>query len=142
MHSSKNGEKPSDSWVRRDTRTTRATKCELFSKRVCSVYDVSIHFPLTRVYLQTNREKVIALRLIGNTCPTAILFGGCPDQWAPLSHMKKIEELKSKAVISNVECVYMEELTHDFIVHPHMIEPVIQFCLDQIKHPKLLRSKL
>lgn len=80
--------------------------------------------------------------MIGNTCPTAILFGGCPDQWAPLSHMKKIEELKSKAVISNVECVYIEELRHDFVVHPQMIEPVIEFCLDQIKHPKIMSSKL
>ncbi|KAL7498102.1 hypothetical protein ACHAWT_009864 [Skeletonema menzelii] len=113
--------------------------------------DVCTHPRMVRNHLILGFEEIrelpelpndVALRLIGKTCPTSILFCGCPDQWAPLSHMEKINELKSKAIISNVQCVYMEELTHDFVVHPEMIEPVIGFCLDQIKHPKLLSSKL
>lgn len=83
----------------------------------------------------------MAFRIIGRTCPTSILFCGDPDQWAPLSHMEKLKELQSKSLINNIHCTYMEELTHDFIVHPKMIEPVVNFCLDRIKHPKF-SSKL
>mmetsp|Transcript_10060 Transcript_10060/g.14943 ORF Transcript_10060/g.14943 Transcript_10060/m.14943 type:complete len:372 (-) Transcript_10060:1232-2347(-) len=113
--------------------------------------DVCTHPNMIRNHLILGFEEIrelpeltndVAFRLIGKTCPTSILFCGCPDQWAPLSHMKELKELKSKSQISNIDCVYMESLTHDFVVHPEMIEPVVGFCLDQIKRPRLLSSKL
>ena len=115
--------------------------------------DVCTHPRMIRNHLILGFEEIrelpelpndVAFRLIGKACPTSILFCGGPhqDQWAPLHHMQCLEQMKSKAIIHNIQCAYIEELTHDFIVHPKMIEPVIQFCLDQIKHPKLLCSKL
>lgn len=115
--------------------------------------DVCTHPRMIRNHLILGFEEIrelpelpndVAFRLIGKACPTSILFCGGPhqDQWAPLHHMQNLEQMKSKDIIHNIECVYIEELTHDFVVHPKMIVPVIEFCLDQIKHPKLLCSKL
>jgi hypothetical protein len=75
-------------------------------------------------------------------CPTSILFCGDPDQWAPVSHMEALIEMQRKSLINNINSTYIKELRHDFIVHPAMIEPVVEFCLDKIRHPNNLRSKL
>ena len=82
----------------------------------------------------------VALRILGR-CPTSILFCGNPDQWAPKAHMEELKELKRKSLINNIHFTYIQQLRHDFIVHPNMIEPVIDFVLAEILSPKL-SSKL
>ena len=82
----------------------------------------------------------VALRILGR-CPTSILFCGNPDQWAPRAHMEELKELKRKSLINNIHFTYIQQLRHDFIVHPNMIEPVIDFVLAEILSPKL-SSKL
>ncbi len=115
--------------------------------------DVCTHPRMIRNHLHLGFQEIrevpelpndVAFRLIGKACPTSILFCGGPrqDQWAPFSHMQTLNELQKKAIIHNIQCVHIEELTHDFVVHPKMIDPVVGFCLDQIKHPKLSCSKL
>ena len=77
--------------------------------------------------------KDVALRLIGKFCSTSLLFCGCPDQWAPLFHMKDLKRLQSCSKLpNNIHCVYLEKLRHDYVVHPEMIESVVQFCVDCI----------
>mmetsp|Transcript_20439 Transcript_20439/g.41935 ORF Transcript_20439/g.41935 Transcript_20439/m.41935 type:complete len:414 (-) Transcript_20439:369-1610(-) len=76
----------------------------------------------------------VALRLIGDICSTSILFCGCPDQWAPLFHMEDLKLLqRNSKVPHNINMLYIEELRHDFVVHPEMIEPVVRFCLNSIR---------
>jgi hypothetical protein len=80
----------------------------------------------------------IALRIIGEFCSTSILFCGGPDQWAPLFHLKDLECLQGRSdVPKNIHSEYLDELRHDFVVHPEMIEPVAQFCIQSINRISL-----
>ena len=85
----------------------------------------------------------IALRLIGEVCSTSILFCGCPDQWAPLFHMKDLERMQLQSEIpSNITALHIDELRHDFVVHPKMIDPVVQFCIQSMKQSTVVTNQL
>ena len=48
--------------------------------------------------------------------------------------MKDLKKLQSRSEIpNNIHTEFIEELRHDFVVHPEMIEPVVQFCVDRIR---------
>ena len=73
------------------------------------------------------------MRIIGEVCPTAILFCGGPDHWAPSLHIKDLKKLQNQGKIPpNIYTEYIDELVHDFVVHPDMISPVISFCVNSI----------
>ena len=58
------------------------------------------------------------------------LFCRRPDQWAPLFHMIDLQKIKrSSQVPQNMQFDYIENLRHDFVVHPEMLQPVVQFCI-------------
>ena len=76
------------------------------------------------------------MRLIGETCPTSVLFCGC-DQWSPEHHNKDLKRLQSRSEIpNNIHLDYIAFLRHDYIVHPEMIESVVRFCVDRINSVK------
>lgn len=120
--------------------------CE-YGRRIA--LDVFTHPRMVKNHLVLGFEEIrflpelpndVALRILGR-CPTSILFCGNPDQWAPKAHMEELKELKRKSLIKNIHFTYIQQLRHDFIVHPDMIEPVIDFVLAEILSPKL-SSKL
>lgn len=79
------------------------------------------------------RHDDAALRIIGKHCPTFMLFCGGPDQWAPHFHIEDLDSLRRQGNIpSNIYTEYCEDLVHDFVVRPTMIQPVIDFCIRSI----------
>ena len=49
--------------------------------------------------------------------------------------MDELKRLQNRSDIpNNIHTEYIEELRHDFVVHPDMIGPVVNFCVDSIKH--------
>ncbi|CAB9517800.1 chromosome 2 open reading frame 43 [Seminavis robusta] len=74
-----------------------------------------------------------AFRIIGEYCPICILFVG-NDKWAPEFHIKDLEDLQAKGVIpKNIHTAYLPQLVHDYVVRPHMVVPVDDFCFDAIQ---------
>lgn len=48
--------------------------------------------------------------------------------------MKDLKQLQQNSKVPhNINMLYLEELRHDFVVHPEMIEPVVMFCLNSIR---------
>jgi hypothetical protein len=65
-----------------------------------------------------------------------MFYGGNPDQWAPQFHMQDMKnDIFSGDLPSNISFEYNDDLLHDFIVHPEMIEPATDFILKSIKGP-------
>ena len=75
-----------------------------------------------------------ALEILGKICPIFILYAGGPDQWAPESHMQELKNDIATGVLphNNIKLQYNENLVHDFIVRPGMIQPTADFVLDSI----------
>ena len=49
--------------------------------------------------------------------------------------MKDLHQMQCRLEVPmNIHAIYMEELRHAYVVHPEMIEPVIQFCVQCIRH--------
>lgn len=106
-------------------RTSRDTKCEYITS-ISIIYNVIVQSTFYFLFLPF---QDIALRLIGEVCSTSILFCD-PDQWAPLFHMEDLQRLQSSLTIPrNIETQYLDGLSHDFVVHPEMLQPVVQFCI-------------
>ena len=76
-----------------------------------------------------------SLRIIGRHCPTAMLFCGGPDHWAPHFHLEELEALRKEGKLpKNIYTEYMDDLVHDFVVHVEMVKPVVDFicrCIGQ-----------
>ena len=69
-----------------------------------------------------------------------MFYGDNPDQWAPQFHMQDMEnDIASGDLPSNISFEYNDDLLHDFIVHPEMIEPATD-CTRGGQHT--LKSKL
>jgi hypothetical protein len=48
--------------------------------------------------------------------------------------MQDLQRLQASSVIpANINTKYLDDLRHDFVVHPEMIEPVVQFCIQELK---------
>ena len=48
--------------------------------------------------------------------------------------MEDLQRLQSALKIpNNIDPQYLENLSHDFVVHPEMIEPVVEFCIKCIE---------
>ena len=68
-----------------------------------------------------------SLRIVGRHCPTAMLFCGGPDHWAPHFHLEELEALRKEGKLpNNIYTEYKENLVHDFVVHVEMVEPVVE----------------
>jgi pimeloyl-ACP methyl ester carboxylesterase len=75
-----------------------------------------------------------AFRILGAQCGMELLFAGGPDQWAPHFHTHDLRDLQQRGSIPrSIEWTYLEGLNHDFVVHPAMVPPVIEFCLNAIR---------
>mmetsp|Transcript_24787 Transcript_24787/g.72613 ORF Transcript_24787/g.72613 Transcript_24787/m.72613 type:complete len:368 (-) Transcript_24787:224-1327(-) len=80
------------------------------------------------------RHDDVALRIIGKKVDTFMLFCGGPDQWAPHFHLEDLNALRCQGKIpSNIYTAYFDNLIHDFIVHPEMVLPVVDFCIKSIR---------
>ena len=56
------------------------------------------------------------------------------SHWAPEFHMDDLRCMKSNSKIPcNVHTEYIEELTHDFIVHLDQVDQAVSFCVERIK---------
>ena len=56
-----------------------------------------------------------------------------PDQWAPTKHIDMLyESQKSGRIPKSISFTILENLQHDFVVHPEMISPVVNFCVSSI----------
>ena len=77
---------------------------------------------------------VSAFRILGAQCHMELLFAGGPDQWAPHFHTHDLSDLQKSGLIpKSIEWTYLEGLKHDFVVHPSMVPPVIEFCFNAIR---------
>jgi hypothetical protein len=63
-----------------------------------------------------------------------MLYCGGPDQWAPDSHRVSLQKLQDIGVIpkNGVTIDYYPNLKHDFIVQPHMVPTVVNFCVRKV----------
>jgi hypothetical protein len=63
-----------------------------------------------------------------------MLYCGGPDQWAPDNHRESLQKLQDIGVIprKTVTADYYPHLKHDFIVQPHMVPTVVNFCVQKI----------
>lgn len=76
---------------------------------------------------------IYALQHIGEKCPLVMLYASS-DRWAPTFHMKDMQSLKDKGLIpSSVTWEYIPELLHGFIIHPHQVTVVVDFCARAIR---------
>ena len=76
---------------------------------------------------------VCALRVIGEYCPTCILYVG-NDKWAPRFHSQELKDLQAKGVIPhNIYTTYLPHVVHDYVVRPAMVPPVDDFCFEAIQ---------
>ena len=89
--------------------------------------------------------QAFALRIIGNQCPTAMLYCG-NDQWAPEFHQKDLADLQKKNVIpKNISISYMPNVRHDFVSYDDMVPEVVDWCFETIRSAmvvNLLKSRL
>ena len=82
-----------------------------------------------------------SLRIIGKHCPTAMLFCGGPDHWAPHFHLEELEALRKEGKLpNNIYTEYRDNLVHDFVVHVEMLEPVADFICKYITRNKQERQ--
>lgn len=73
-----------------------------------------------------------------------------PDQWAPSKHIRIFQEMQQNGKIpKTISFQLIELLLHDFVVHPEMLPPVIDYCLSCISissihknEPVFLNSRL
>jgi len=73
------------------------------------------------------------MRIIGNICPSCILFCGGPDHWAPHFHMNDLLELQRLGLIpKNIYMEYMDSLKHDFIVRSSMVGSVVDYVVRSV----------
>jgi len=82
----------------------------------------------------------VAMRIIGNHCSTVMLFGGGVatkdiDHWGPYYHILDLDDLKRARMIpaSAVHATHIPGIVHDFVVHPEMLPPVVEFCFNAIQ---------
>lgn len=63
-----------------------------------------------------------------------MLYCGGPDQWAPDSHRVSLQTLQDVGVIpkKSITIDFHPTLKHDFIVQPHMVPTVVNFCVRKI----------
>ena len=48
--------------------------------------------------------------------------------------MEDLQRLQAHSKIpSNISIHYLTDLSHDFVVHPEMIDTVVQFCVQSIE---------
>jgi len=82
-----------------------------------------------------------ALRIIGESCPIAILY--CPnDHWAPLSHMNDIIKAKRANLLPKTIFVTNERrLLHGFVVYPQMVNYVVSFVLEEVRKAIIKNDK-
>jgi pimeloyl-ACP methyl ester carboxylesterase len=74
-----------------------------------------------------------ALRILGSHCRLEILFAA-GDQWAPLFHAHDLHDLQQRNLIpKSIEWLFIPELKHDYVVHPQMVPPVLEFCIKAIR---------
>lgn len=80
------------------------------------------------------KTDVSALQLLGSYCRLEILFAGGPDHWAPHFHADNLQVLQKQGLIpESIGWTHLEKLKHDFVVHPLMLPPVIEFCMTSIR---------
>lgn len=71
-----------------------------------------------------------ALQIIGESCPTSILYSPNQDHWAPLFHMEEIIRLKKEGSLpANITAGYDESIVHGFVVFPEMVQSVVDFVV-------------
>mmetsp|Transcript_21670 Transcript_21670/g.30374 ORF Transcript_21670/g.30374 Transcript_21670/m.30374 type:complete len:91 (+) Transcript_21670:990-1262(+) len=65
-----------------------------------------------------------------------ILFCGGPDHWAPKFHMDNLINLQQANAIPNGSVIveFVEDISHDFVVHSNMVSKVLIFVLNAIKY--------
>ena len=103
--------------------------------------DVFMNDKMVRNHLVLGFEEIrhlcehsndVVLRLLEST-PLSILFCG-KDQWAPESHLRDLQFMQSKSQIpNNIQMDYMRHIQHDFVVHSEQIDPVVEYCVGEIK---------
>jgi pimeloyl-ACP methyl ester carboxylesterase len=77
-------------------------------------------------------HDVAALRIIGNNCPTSILYCA-QDQWAPKFHMHNITQAqKDRRLPENISVEYNSKVLHRFVMLPDMIPLVIDFVIRSV----------
>jgi hypothetical protein len=91
----------------------------------------------------TEYPNDVTFRLIGAITFTSILFCG-NDHWAPEFHFADLNQMQRNLTIpDNIHTEYMQELSHDFIVHLGQVDKVISFCVTRIRNcTKHSRSRL
>ena len=51
--------------------------------------------------------------------------------------MKDLRRMQlSSEIPNNINTQYLDDLSHDFVVHPEMIDPVTNFCVQSITRMK------
>ena len=91
----------------------------------------------------TEYPNDVAFRLIGGITSTSILFCG-NDHWAPEFHFTDLHQMQRNLTIpDNIHTEYIQELSHDFIVHLGQVDKVVSFCVNRIRNcTKHSRSRL
>jgi len=60
--------------------------------------------------------------------------GALISQWAPEFHREDLQRMKSRSEIpNNIHTENIDELRHDYVVHPDQIDPVVRYCVERIK---------
>ena len=81
------------------------------------------------------KTDVSALRLLGSFCRVEMLFVGGPDHWAPQCHADDLQVLQQQGLIpESIGWTILPKLKHDFVVHPLMLPPVVEFCFTSIRN--------
>ena len=94
------------------------------------------------------KHDVQAMKIIGEHSPSFILYCGNGDHWAPKFHLEEIQhDINTGVLPKNIILDYVDGLQHDFVVHPEMHSPVVDFVCKAISHaacknPIHLTSKL
>lgn len=83
------------------------------------------------------------MRLIGQQCPTAMLFAG-NDHWSPQFHISDLHNLQSRGLVPshNISLKYLPAIEHSFISFPDQVSPVLEFCVSNIRKHVPIRSNL
>ena len=78
-----------------------------------------------------------ALQIIGESCPTSILYSPHNDHWAPLSHMEEIIQAKKEnSLPANITVEYDKNIVHGFVVFPEMVRSVVHFVVKSVLSSK------
>ena len=81
-------------------------------------------------------HDLAAMRIIGNSCPTSILY--ClNDHWAPLFHMDDIVQAQKDSLLpGNITVECNKNMEHGFIVFPDSVLDVVNFVIRSVRSVK------